>query len=275
MLTIDASGFPGALTVIDGDGNGTIMGPNSAPMTLKMGLGDDTITTGSADDTFEVDNGELTFGDVITDNGGVDTVVFQNGAAGNAGGIHASVDLTNVTGVEEYTFATDGAGGADAHTLAFRNGDIDTLTKITVDASPVTDANDSLSVTLEASIDVDYEFDLTGTAGNDLFIKEGVNNNNLIISGADGDDILRIDAGELGANVLFDGGEGGETEGDALQLSGGAFTDDDFVSVVDGTVERLITVNGVQMNAVLGAEAASAGISKIEMGDDGLSLIHI
>lgn len=273
LITIDASGFPGALTVIDGDGNGTIMGPNSAPMTLKMGLGNDTITTGSANDILEVDAGELTFDDVITDNGGVDSVVFQNGDAANAGGIDASVDLTNVTGIEEYTFATDGEGGSDDHDLVFRNGDIDTLTKITVDASPVTDADDSLSVTLEATVDVDYEFDITGTAGNDLFVKEGVNNNNLMISGADGDDILRIDAGELGANVLFDGGEGGETDGDALQLSGGAFTDDDFVSVVDGTVERLITVNGVQMNAVLGAEAASSGIGFIDMSDDGGSVL--
>ena len=273
LITIDASGFPGALTVIDGDGTGTIMGPNSAPMTLKMGLGNDTITTGSANDILEVDAGELTFDDVITDNGGVDSVVFQNGDAANAGGIDASVDLTNVTGIEEYTFATDGEGGSDDHDLVFRNGDIDTLTKITVDASPVTDADDSLSVTLEATVDVDYEFDITGTAGNDLFVKEGVNNNNLMISGADGDDILRIDAGELGANVLFDGGEGGETDGDALQLSGGAFTDDDFVSVVDGTVERLITVNGVQMNAVLGAEAASSGIGFIDMSDDGGSVL--
>lgn len=268
-LTLDASAFPGELTIFDSDASNTITGPAEYASVIKMAGGDDIVTTGSANDTVEINDGDLTFADTITDNGGTDAVVFQNGAAGNAGGIAAAVDLTNVTGIEEYTFAEDGAGGTDTHSLTFRGGDVDTLTQITVDASGVTDTHDSLSLTLEATVDVDYAFNITGTSGDDLFVKEGVNNNNLVISGADGDDILRIDGGELGSNVLFDGGEGDETDGDAVQLSGGVFRDDDFVSLVDGTVERLITVNGVQMDAVLGEEAASAGISKIEMGDDG------
>ncbi len=268
-LTLDASAFPGELTIFDSDASNTITGPAEYASVIKMAGGDDIVTTGLANDTVEINDGDLTFADTITDNGGTDAVVFQNGAAGNAGGIAAAVDLTNVTGIEEYNFAEDGTGGTDAHSLTFRGGNVDTLTQITVDASGVEDTDDSLSLTLEATVDVDYAFNITGTSGDDLFVKEGVNNNNLVISGADGDDILRIDGGELGSNVLFDGGEGDETDGDAVQLSGGVFRDDDFVSLVDGTVERLITVDGVQMDAVLGEEAASAGISKIEMGDDG------
>ena len=47
-VNINASAFGAPLTIIDGSGDNTIVGPNSDPLTLQLGGGTDDVTTGSA-----------------------------------------------------------------------------------------------------------------------------------------------------------------------------------------------------------------------------------
>ncbi|MBB98715.1 MAG: hypothetical protein CML67_04145 [Rhodobacteraceae bacterium] len=263
-ITIDASNFPGPLTIIDGAGNNIILGPNSDPLTLELSTGNDNITTGSADDVIRIDNGELTGNDTITDNGGDDSIVFRN-SFGPSTNIAAVVNLNNVTGIENYDFLTNGNDGAtDTASLTFQGGNVGTVTDININGATVTDTDDSLTVLIDGvdngglanTVDVDYRFNITGTAGNDRLEKANAGlANQITFDGGAGSDTVAINDGDLGATTTIDGGTGI----DWLSQTGGSWTDDDFINV--SNVEGLTAES--PLVATLGANAAAAGIDRI------------
>ncbi|MGI3185608.1 Ig-like domain-containing protein [Nioella aestuarii] len=265
-ITINAANFPGEITIIDGNGNNTIIGPNSDKATIVLNGGNDNITTGTADDVIEIGNGDLDANDTITDNGGNDSIEFQNMDNANAGGIAATVNLDNVSGIENYTFEGNGVrspvNGIDNHTLTFQGGNVGTVTDINVDGSNVTDGNDSLTVVIGGTdnalpnVDVDYRFTIDGTAGDDRLYKANNGlNNQIVFNGGAGSDTVSIFDGDLGGTTTIDGGTGI----DWLSQTGGTWTDDDFINV--SNVEGLTAES--PLVATLGANAAAAGIDRI------------
>jgi Ca2+-binding RTX toxin-like protein len=263
-ITINAANFPGPLTIIDGSGNSTIIGPNSDPLTLQLNGGNDNVTTGSADDVILIDNGDLTGDDTITDNGGDDSIVFKN-TLGVGTNIAAVVDLDNVTGIENYDFQTNGNDGfTDTASLTFQGGTVGTVTDININGATVTDTDDSLTILIDGvdngglanTVDVDYRFNITGTAGNDRLEKANAGlANQITFDGGAGSDTVAINDGDLGATTTIDGGTGI----DWLSQTGGSWTDDDFINV--SNVEGLTAES--PLVATLGANAAAAGIDRI------------
>ncbi|MBH9554383.1 tandem-95 repeat protein, partial [Inhella gelatinilytica] len=255
--------------VTTGSGNDTIDG-QAGHDTISSGAGNDTvllngasynenINLGSGDDNLIV-TGTTAFGttDVVAGGSGTDTVTLSD-AAGN---VTANVNLTNVTDVERYvtqhTVDTPTDIGRN-FTVNFSGGNVSTLNTVTVDASSLTTGIDTLTVDLSALADKDYQFNITGGAGNDTVVGSAPNlPENLVFNAGAGNDRLEIDGTDLGTTVTTDGGDGRDT----LAINNGSVTDDSFVGVTN--YEILTATAGLGLvQAQLGAQAKATGIDSI------------
>ena len=286
--TIDASGFTNDITIIDGDANLNII--TDANDTVVLAGGDDTVMTGLGDDKLLISGTDLDSDDTVdmgetqelpTDDG--DQVIMQN----MQGAVNAVVDLDTQSGFE--TFLLEGTGNrtvgtdADAHTLTFQDGNVGTVTDITIDGSASTDSLDSLTVRLAGTndsfvdpngnqalpaatgdVDSDFSFFITGTSGDDTLIKGNVGNNNKIDANfGDGADTVRATGQDLG-DMSLDGGTQGE--GNAVdQIVNGPMIDDDFINLLNFDI---LTSSGLSggpgaLDAILGREADEAGFSEV------------
>ena len=265
-------------TITTNDGNDTVDGGSGDDVlttgagndTIDMGSGNDNVSAGSGNDTIEVSGAELTINDTIDGGTGSDTVLLMNSV------VNASVNLDNVTSVENYVIAHDGEDGdplipdVDHNTLSFTGGNVNTLNFITIDATNLTDSDDTFTVTLEAGQnDSDYTFLIDGSSTQDILRKQNVGvDNNIFFSGNDGDDTVEINGGDLGSTVAIDGGSGTDT----IVSTGGVVTDDGFVFV--SGVEILTGTAAAPLIAQLGEEAALAGLEQIvgTVGNDNVLL---
>ena len=201
---------------------------------------------------------------------GTDTVEMDN----SSGAVTAVSNLNTNAGVEEYILTDDGdrltGVDADNNSLTFENGSVLTITPINVDATALTDADDTFTVTLAASqTDGDFEFNVEGSSTGDTFEKrnDGVNNN-IVFNGNNGDDNFILNGNDAGSTTVYDGGAGT----DSVTLSGGTIIDDGFTSF--SNIEVLTAEVGATVQATLGANADTAGIVQIagSAGNDNVVL---
>lgn len=270
---IDASAFTVGVTVIV---EGTVAGNNDV---VKTGSGNDTIyggvgiqsyTTGDGDDQVIVTGTELTNFDSYAGGAGNDSVILDN----TNGAVNANVNLTNFSDVENFTILAGGdrliGTDTDDNTLTFTGGNVGTLTQIKVDASALTDQDDSFTMTLAAGqTDADFQFNVFGSVTDTTVVKRNVGtNNNINFHGGTGVDTLVINGKDLGSTVTMDGGDGLDRIVQSQQFGFTALTDDAFVNV--SNVEILTGESAGDLNATLGFEADQAGIVRIDdtNGDD-------
>ena len=284
--TLDASAYTVGLTV-NTEASLTLNNPPYGPATYETGAGNDTVITGSGadlvlmndgisditlnagNDVVRAENGELTFDDVIDGGAGDDTIELDN----SMGGVEAYVDLDNVSSIENYELTSSGdlGAGVDANdNLLVFTGDSDSVTDVTVinvDASMLTDTDDSLTVRLDSNLqEGDYSFVITGGAATTIVDKDNLGvDNNIDFNGGSGEDILQIDGDDLGSTVEFDG-NGGR---DVIYQTGGTITDDGFISV---TGVEVISGDAGMIDVVLGQRAEVAGINEVE-GTDGDDMV--
>lgn len=261
-LTVNAGAFTSGLTINDNAQSNTVT-TGSGDDVFNMSTGTDNFNAGAGNDLFNVNaNGELDFTDTLGGGAGTDSVILQNGTANID--LSVNVDLDTVTLIENFTFNGSGSNiTSDNHTVTFQDGNVGTVTPITIDGTAITDASDSVTVVVSGApnaVDTDFSFIFQGSAGNDLFVKNNFGqNNDITFNGNSGNDTLRIFGGDMGATVTFDGGVGTDT----VDQNGGAIIDDDFNQV--SNVETL-TGTLAAISATLGASAATAGIVNITGG---------
>ena len=265
------SKYTANLTVNSAGGNDTITTGAGADL-ISVGTGDYVIDTGAGADRIRVSGNELTAADKIAGGTGADTVELDV----TAGAVTAEANLTNVTGVERFAVvSTDGKGGdriagtntgdVDNNVLTFSNAAanlFDASTPIEVDARGLTDTADSLRVVIANTVlDSDIVFNVFGGAATTIVEKlnAGIDNDINFIGGA-GRDEFRLSGGDGGLGVVFDGAGG--TDDRVVQL-GGILSDNDFLNFSNVEV---LAASGVALDAVLGAEAAQAGIVRVEGG---------
>ena len=264
--------------IIEQAGNDSILG-GIGNDTLSGGIGNDTLLGGDDADTFLITDDHET--DVITGGEGgtdFDSVVFSNFIS--LGGVNVLFD-GDEQGSYSYT-ATPGAGtfteiegvtgtaygdnmnasaSSQSQTMSGGAGD-DTLTGGS--------GNDTLSGGADAdTIDGgDGDDSLSGDAGDDTFllnagsdtVSGGAGNDNITagsgdsIEAGDGDDTINVSNADLNGGTIFvDGGSGGETLGDTLNITGPAVitpggTGSGTVEFLDGTTltySNIETVNYV------------------------------
>lgn len=283
--TIDASAFSSDLLV---DLNGFTTSAGFLNDLVIAGGGDDTVSTGSGndrvisatgnntlelnggDDTVEVQATELDYNDAISGGDGTDEVELDNAT----GAVNAMVDLNAVTSIEQYTLTHHGDRGtgvdSDDNSLTF--GDptlqgvdiVGTITDIAIDASALTDADDSFTMTVDSTLtDADFAFIVEGAgAGVDVTIKKENlgTNNNITFNGAASNDSFEIDGDDLGSTIEFTGGTGT----DSIVQTGGVIDDDGYRGVSE--VENLVASSGGNLDATLGQRAEDSGLTDIVGG---------
>ena len=283
--TIDASAFTSNLLV---DLNGFTSSAGTLDNAFFAGGGDDTVSTGSGndrvisatgdntlelnggDDTVEVQAAELDYNDAISGGDGTDEVELDN----STGAVTAQVDLNAVTSIEQYTLTHHGDRGtgvdSDDNSLTF--GDptlqgvdiVGTITDIAIDASELTDADDSFTMTVDSTLtDADFAFIVEGAgAGVDVTIKKENlgTNNNITFNGAASNDSFEIDGDDLGSTIEFTGGTGT----DSIVQTGGVIDDDGYRGVSE--VENLVASSGGNLDATLGQRAEESGLTDIVGG---------
>ncbi|MER3352831.1 MAG: Ig-like domain-containing protein [Hoeflea sp. D1-CHI-28] len=267
--TINAQTFGNDLTVIDSNANMNI-NTGGGNDTILLAGGTDNVNTGGGADIIEVEGTDLDFTDTINGGSGSDSVKLMN-QTGPAAGIVANVDLDTVSSIENYVMEGNGnrtvGVDADIHSITFQGGNIGTVTPILIDSSNVTDADDTLNVTIAGDgapggvedVDADFAFTVMGGAGVDNFTKNNIGlNNNIDWDGGANDDMFSIAGGDMGSSTTINGNTGTDT----LNQLTGTFIDDDFTNV--SSMEVLTGVN--QVVATLGAEADEAGIVTINGG---------
>lgn len=272
---IDASAFTVGVTVIvEGTvaGNNDVVKTGSGNDTIYAGVGIQSYTTGDGDDQVIVEGTELTNFDSYAGGAGDDSVILDN----TNGTVNANVNLTNFSDVENFTVLAGGDVGNDGfadvndNSLTFTGGNVGTLTQIKVDASALTDLNDSFTMTLAAGqTDADFQFNVFGSVTDTTVVKRNVGtNNNINFHGGSGVDTLIINGKDLGSTVTMDGGDGLDRIVQSQQFGNTALTDDAFVNV--SNVEILTGESAGDLNATLGFEADQAGIVRIDdtAGDD-------
>ncbi|WP_257558341.1 Calx-beta domain-containing protein [Sphingobium sp. CFD-2] len=259
---------------------------------VVTGTGNNNLRLGAGEDRVIVSGNELTSQDVISGgaiaDGVTDTIELDN----SGGAVTATVNLDNVTSIELYEFSTDGDRNAsvadvDNHSLTFSNGAVGSLTAITVDASRITDSDDSVTVVIDGPLigtvnDPDYAFNIIGAgAGVETNVMKlnsvGNIQNNINFSGQDGDDNLFISGNDLGGTVTFSGGGGTDSIRQIGGDVGNLITDDGYRGV--SGVEVLTVAGGGlfsgnnRLNAVLGSEAGGSGLTTVIGGSNGDDVI--
>jgi len=256
-------------TIFTGDGDDTIYGGDGSDV-INSGAGNDTIYIGNnlpgdfvnagiGDDTVVVYLNQLGNGvgiwvgndDTLIGGLGNDTVKLSNAS----GPVNAGVNLTNVTGFENFTAAYEDWYLAENDVnITFTGGNVATLTTINVSGAALTDGLDDLNVDLSGLGDVDFAFNIFGGAGNDTVTGSNLAENLNFVGGA-GDDWMNGPGGDFGTTVSMDGGAGNDT----INVTTGKVTDDSFVSI--SSVEHLTA--STALDAQLGAKADAAGIISI------------
>lgn len=277
---INASAYGSGLTFdLRAGGNDQVVGTAFNDVVVT-GTGNNNISLGAGQDRVIVSGNELTGQDVIAGgavaDGVTDTIELDNSNAA----VTATANLNNVSSIELYEFSANGdrvAGVTDAdnNSLTFTNGSIGSLTPITVDASKITDGDDSVTVTIAASVlDADYAFTVIGAGAgvdtNVLKLNALTNTqNNINFSGQDGDDNLFISGNDLGGTVTFSGGGGLDSIRQIGGDIGNLVTDDGYrgVSGVEIlTVAGSAAVLSNRVNAVLGSQASASGLATVVGG---------
>ena len=275
-LTIDTRGFVGPVIIEDNNGDHTFLTGGAGDVngsgadTIIAAGGTDTYVTGEGEDVIIVSGGDLDATDSLNMGADNDTVQMDN----STGAVTAVSNLDTNSTVENYVLTDDGdrfvGNDFDNNTLTFLNGNVNTLTEINVDATALTDPQDSFRVTLDASQqDADFAFNVEGSSTADTFEKrnDGVDNN-IDFNAGDGSDNFILNGGDAGSTTAYDGGAGF----DQVTLSGGTITDDGFVAMEN--IEGLNSETGVALVAQLGAEADRANssgtlrITGSDLGDD-------
>ncbi len=282
--TIDASGYGSALTFdLTAGGNDVVKG-TAFDDVVVLGTGDNDLDLGAGQDRVVVSGNELTALDKISGgavaDGVIDTIELDNTNAA----VTAVVDLNNVKSIERYEFTASGdrtvGTDADNNALSFTGGNVGSLTGIAVDASAITDGDDSVTVTLAAALgDADYGFTIKGAGAdvdtNVVKLNYGINNN-IVFDGQAGDDNLLISGSDLGGGVTFDGGAGTNS---IRQLNGSAanrITDDSYRNVSNAQILAAAGPSYASSNAVhavLGSEAGESGLNRIIGGSDSDSVV--
>jgi len=204
---------------------------------ITGGMGNDTFTFGDGGSTAD----DLDTSEVIAGGAGTDTVAISNALAS----VVAVLDLNDVTAVETIQLGTaSGLASSSTETIALTVEAIalTTAQTITIDASVITDADDTVAITNSAGTTTHAtKFSITGGAGADTLA--GSYLADTIAGGAGNDSIT----GNLGADVLT-GGEGADTfvyaatnAGTNDSKSTAADTVADFVS---GTDQLVLAING-------------------------------
>ncbi|MGX7893845.1 beta strand repeat-containing protein [Tsuneonella sp. HG222] len=229
------------------------------------GFGNQTVNGGTGSDVVRIDSlglggSDWDAADIFAGGAGYDAIQVDN----RAGGVTATINLTNVTGVELVQTLAGGNLGAgvdaDLNDITISGGNVGTLTRIVLDNSLLNDVDDTTRYTLNTP-DPDFAFNIFGAqAGTTLVSKINVGtNNNINFQGGAGIDILSINGGDLGATTVFNGGAGTQ---DAIIQTGGMITDDSYTSV-DG-VEILTASGPGLLQATLGAQAGGSGMTTIQ-----------
>lgn len=249
-------------TFVAGGGNDTVT-TGAGNDRVILGSGDNTLSLGGGADTVEVEGSELNIADKIAGGAGNDTLTLDN----SGGQVNATVNLANVTSIENYILTDDGdrftGADVDDNSLTFVGAGnlVGSVTPISIDASALTDSDDSFTVTLDSGLaDADFSFTVLGAGtGVDVTVNKqnlGVNNN-INFVGAASNDMLIINGDDLGSTVAFSGGAGL----DRILQSGGQIDDDGFLGVTG--VEVLATSGSSALNATLGSAASAAGLTTI------------
>lgn len=249
----------------EGGGNDTAIGGAGDDRVILGAVGNVNLILNDGDDTVEAEGTELTYADKINGGAGDDTVLLDN----TGGQVNAQVDLDVVTGVENFTIKSSGerfpfSGDNDANSITFRDGNVGSLTTINVDASALTDQDDTFTATIEASVDQEFQFNVTGSSTRDVLVRNqtfGAANNNITFNAGAGNDEFHIGALDLGGIINYDGGDGVDT---LFQLSDlGTIQDDDFVGIRNVEILTGDVVLGDGIDAVLGAAAADSGLQTV------------
>jgi len=229
----------------------------------------DTFTTGSGADvfTFDGDTG-LGAADTISAGAGSDTIKLDNSAAA----VTATVDLDNITAVETIVTATDANGASasgQAMSLTMSAVAETTVQNITIDGSAVTDSLDDLTFDASAVSVATTSFTVTAGAGDDILTGgsgadtiNGGSGADTIIGGA-GTDIIDAGAGNdiiSSTGALLTGLDvvSGGAGTDVLSVSDASTViDDDFANV---TLVETYTQAAGALTLTLGTAAAAAGI---------------
>jgi Ca2+-binding RTX toxin-like protein len=267
--------FGGSDVVTTGSGNDRVVTAATGNVNLTLNAGDDTI---------EVSGKDWTYADKASGGPGTDTMLLDN----STGAVNAQVDLGNVTGVEQFVVGDDGDldpnfVDSDANSLNFRGGNVGSLTTLSVDASALTDTDDTFTVTIEDDVDQEFQFNILGSATDDTLVREltlGGSNTNITFVAGNGDDTVKIGALDLGGIFNYDGGDG---EDALFQLSDfGTIQDDDYVGVTNVEVltgDTALSIFGFTpyqdgIDAILGSAAQASGLVKIQgtAGDDQVTI---
>ncbi|WP_290567007.1 Ig-like domain-containing protein, partial [Algiphilus sp.] len=293
--TLDASAIGENMTVRIGDvdvsldvnANG---GDDADPDFPVVGNGgNDTVILGSGANRVETTDAALTAGDAIDGTAGLnDTIVMDN----RQDAVVSTVNLNNVVGVENYEFSSDGDRSVlpdvDDNILTFQGGNIGTATGVSIDASMLTDADDSFLVDIQAGVDNNYEFNVTGSGTEDTVRVGNGQDNDIVFAGNAGDDTLEINANDLNSSeVEFDGGTGGSGQtvtagqfqdngGDALLVTGGNLVDDAFGTLTPTPTNEITNIEVVTFvgagTATLGQLAGNSGLNTLVGGNGGDNL---
>ncbi|MDT8428112.1 MAG: hypothetical protein RQ757_05025, partial [Pseudomonadales bacterium] len=239
--TIDASGYTAALTF-----NAGATGAN--------------VSTGSGDDNFVFDTGELDSGVTLDGNGGNDTISLSNTVAAHT----ATVDMDDLSDIEMIRYTdTNGAGTGSADTFSIT---IDVITEtvsqtVNLDFSAITDTTDEVAM-LNNAANATTKFSITGGAGQDTLI--GSNGADTIVGGSGADSIT----GGAGNDSIV-AGAGADTVvaglgSDTITLGSGTDTDVDVVSFDKDT---LITATSTVTDFDAGTATTSEDL--ISVGSNG------
>lgn len=280
LTLADGNVAPGATLLIDGrflqsadhlivDGSAV----KGGSLNIRGGGGDDTLTGGSANDTFDLRrggedmasggggndlfnmNGNLDGSDVIDGGAGHDVVRFKGDYPG------MSLNAGTITNVETFKFID----GFD-YSLTLSNGNVAAGQRLVINAHELS-AGDNL--TLDGSNETDGHFLMLGGAGGDTLI--GGSGADTILGGG-GDDFI---TGGIGADKLT-GGAGIDTfvfNGGSESSSTTHDTITDFNADVD-KIDLPFTVTGVFTGSTSVSSASfDASIQFIEPHPNGVTVI--
>jgi Ca2+-binding RTX toxin-like protein len=264
----------GITTILDGTGASdsliaTIGTGYAGSVTVNLNGGNDSVTGSSGVNlTVNADASNITIADTISGGTGAASTNVLNLTADGG-----TANVVNVTGIDTITVVA----GEDASTsITINNVQVETSGSTTVDASALTDADASLTLTaLNAAGET---IRVTGGAGDDSITESAGNSvinagagddtitlgagNDTVNAGA-GDDTVVVSAANLTSGDSLDGGEGDDT----LQVSG-ALDSSKLTGVTgfetltfdgDVTLASGISFTNFDLSAVAGQQVLSLG----------------